>query len=650
MAFDDQTAQLPTQYQSWWHRKGWPGRPSNHFTNRIGVTPGTGEIILLRSQLDKIAINEARTLLVYDGDNNQREFPNIHIVRADCITPSIPGHPDAAYRVVVADRRRMWSLIPCDRGYNVRATAGGSYEATTTDSGTPWTWSGMLGDIWDLLNEGSLPALPTTPQGTPDGFAFYGQSCAQALGNVLDRLGWSLAWLPGDDTWQFVELGAADSSFDSLATEMMQYRIDDDEPIDPGIGRYPGNVRVVFTNQPVVTGGKSPYTTIDVVAPAPNQDGEDASLTAIIHDDLPAIYSGATNTNASDLTARANARAAEYFRDLREGGQHYRRIYSGVREFDLGSKVGSVRHETGERGTVTVVERSPVGREWSGTDRMWRMVGGAGGGGSVPDAAYDVSGKIGSNSAGSADPQWLGSGVKYFQASIGLGDAYKQAQLPTVVDIPDILITAIYNPAVAAQAKVYIGGIGTGFALAPVFNTTTNDWEWPSGQIGGIVSVGGVRDHGTYDDATESTFSLDADGLKLIQNAPASPTRKTISVTNQTLDDNTSIVVENSNLLISNAGASGKNIAVSANDTASLSSLVRAFINSVLVDIIANNLQIDTPNLKVRNVFGGPWSTGLTGTGYSTVDVVNGFVVGGSTGGGSGITTGKSFGRIIGGF
>jgi len=353
--------------------------PPNHFRNTLGVESGTGEILLLRSDLEALDLNTTHDLSFFDGTTKTRStITTLHVVRAECLSPGAPADLGAVYRVQLADSRRRWPLKVLDAAYNLRVTPTGNWADSTTvaGGGTPYTWAEMLGHIWEALDEGACPALPDTPDGTPEGFEFYGRDAATALGEVLNWLNWSLSRNPETGVFTFVKPGASQTGLSDLESRLLQYRVDDATPVEPGYGRLPGKVKVLFRAQPTQAYGENPYVSRTVDAPAPARDGEDPELIALVHDDLPAEYQGGTLMNGTDLDDRADARAVEYFREKRDGQTHLRRIYAGAQsELLTGNELRAVEFREGVYGLTTEVFRYPRPEPLlASREQPWRLV------------------------------------------------------------------------------------------------------------------------------------------------------------------------------------------------------------------------------------------------------------------------------------
>lgn len=388
----------------------WRGK-CNRFACPSGVLSGSGMVLMLRRDLDLIDQNTPQTLEFTDA-TTRHALQNIHIVRALCVSPGAPADPNAVYAVELADKRRRLALSACNLGFNLRSTPGGNYTAASAASTTlAYTWAQIWGYIWATLPAdvaGSAPALPATPQGTPEGFDFYGVSSMDAVGQFLARLGWDLVLDPVADTFTVVAIGDTQPNFAAAETRHVARRLYDLEPVEPAYGTIPASLLIQFPRQPV-TYGASPYETKTATPSGGALTGEAGTL--ILFDDLVANYSTGTLSNDAALTARAAARATEFYRVAR-AARTLCRVYSGlVADFVVGSEVRCVtwadagREGVGDAwgGVTTTIDRWPPGgdsSEWAGNQPQGRWTNG-------PDAAYGVSGIV------NTSDQYLGEGNKY---------------------------------------------------------------------------------------------------------------------------------------------------------------------------------------------------------------------------------------------
>lgn len=319
----------------------WWGK-ANSFTSLLGTTPGNGIILMRLADVQALTLTAGNDLVISDG-TTPLTFPGIIVRRYQAAVSGAPSDPDQPTIVWLTDSRWVLAKMPIDKAYNLRSVPGGSYYAATLNAGVAWTWQGMFANVWGQASGlGTAPTLPFTPDGTPDGFSFYGTYVLDALGTILDRLACALKYNPLTAKYAVVRLGATDAN----AANFLAGLTSADKPIwdqyatKPAYARLPKNVRVRFNKQPVPGDGTSPFYSIDVADTSPIA-GAPAGSVVIVPDDLPAIYNAAgTLTNSAALTSRANERAADWFRQERVFNAPLSRKYMDVQK-DALSSVGS---------------------------------------------------------------------------------------------------------------------------------------------------------------------------------------------------------------------------------------------------------------------------------------------------------------------
>ncbi len=334
---------------------------ANGFTCPLGCAPGRGRVLMRRADLD--ALNrEASYDLVFRETVNVVTVKDLLVVRAVAITPGYRSDPQAAYWVELADKRYLCQGVPIDQAFNVRSAPGGDYFSATLNASVAWTWTGMVSTIWTAVGKlGTYPGLPFTPDGTPEGWSFYGGRALEALGQVLDRIGCALCLNPLTGVYTIVRIGATDTAADLALAARENGRVGDDDSLDPQRARIPASVRVRFPKQRANADstGASPWYNVDV---AGTYTAAETGTYAVVQDDLPAIYDDTdTLTNSAALATRAAERAADYYR--RVALTRLRREFSGAQSAAgllPGSQVKSIAwRERGGLGLTTEVVRNP---------------------------------------------------------------------------------------------------------------------------------------------------------------------------------------------------------------------------------------------------------------------------------------------------
>lgn len=330
----------------------------NTFLCPSGRRASTGWVLLKKSdygRLDKYST----ALQLHVGSTIV--LKNLAIVQAKCVTR---GVSDSLYLVELTDARGVlankWFQAPLVFEYNIRAPA---YPETvyynTLNSGTTWTWSTMLQNMWPSVL-GAWPGLPITPTGTPEGLRFEGVPVWTALCDVLDYLGLAVACdLRATAPFTIVQLGASDASFTQLQTLYAKYLEDELTYIDTGAGRVPATVTVLFRRRNRIFGTEETVT-YDNGAIA-KQWAANSVYRVLIS--APSTFSGAVGSHYiwSDFTVRydhnsdplpadtaiaatiAQERVDQYFAKVyHQTLGSMLQVYGGARPFVTGTRVDSV--------------------------------------------------------------------------------------------------------------------------------------------------------------------------------------------------------------------------------------------------------------------------------------------------------------------
>ena len=308
---------------------------------------------------------------------------NLAIVQARCVTEGIATDPTSVYLVEITDARGVianrWVQSPMVASYNVRAPAypGGFYTPSLNAGVVPWTWATMIGDMWGQMPLlGAYPGLPATPSGTPENFWFPGVSAWDALCNVLDLVGMSVAVnLLAPASYSITVDGAADATFNGQLATFAPIRQDGGDWIDLGAGRGPGTVVVLFhtryqqfgTEETIRADGlqwaMTPYYSIPVTSPAPFTSAPGVHY---LWDDFTIQRDVNGNPLASDVataTTIASERVSQYFgRIYAQTFGYLNNTYAGVLPFYTGSQLDGVcwkQQEDVRAGWQTMIYRGP---------------------------------------------------------------------------------------------------------------------------------------------------------------------------------------------------------------------------------------------------------------------------------------------------
>lgn len=285
---------IPTD---WW-------RDPNVVSVPVGVAPGTGRILMLKRHLDEINFDgpgppefdwSAR-----DTENHLVTLKRYTVLRARATSPGFPDDPNNLYLVDVADRRHLaYAKSVTTRAYNLRDNAG-ALRPGTLNGGAPWTWDEMVENLWPD-EYGEYPGLPYDPHGAPESFAFVGAPTAEALENVLVRLGLVLKHDPTAETDQGafslkrLSPPAADQSAEAAIAKLSRPVSDvlwDDMGLRPEANAYPETIRVIF-RLTCPADGSPPYCWVDVPVTDAKVSGTPARFAAgrfaVVWDDMTAL-------------------------------------------------------------------------------------------------------------------------------------------------------------------------------------------------------------------------------------------------------------------------------------------------------------------------------------------------------------------------
>lgn len=371
---------------------------ANSFYASNGATPSRGWVLLRRADLNALNLFAANLQLHLSGfiaGVPELVLYNLSVVQARCVSAGLKGDKDAVYLVELCDGQGLlyspWFSFPLEASYNVRAPAyptssvsdpAGFYTQSLSGGATAWTWSTLVQDLWNRMSFalGTFTSLPVTPAGTPENFSYPGGSCWEALVQVLDLLGCTVATdLTNQNVpYSVVQYGAADAAFAAQVTKYANLLEDDLDYVDGGAGRVPGQYTVYFQRRNRLYGTEetvrrdnlqwttTPSYAVTVTATqAGYSQFAKAAGQAFLWDDFSVRFDEDGNALAADVTtaqALAVERATQaYNRTFRGTLGYLRRDYAGALPFATGSQVDGVRwhmtHEAGRLAWRTTVTR-----------------------------------------------------------------------------------------------------------------------------------------------------------------------------------------------------------------------------------------------------------------------------------------------------
>lgn len=338
----------------------------NSFYVPTGRWPMRGWLLLPRVEYSKLdTYSTALQLNIGDTSkaDNVSTFKNLSIVQAQCVTRGLASDLNALYLVEVTDGRGIvsnkWFQFPVTTSYNIRAPAyPQTFHPGSMNSGTTWTWSTMLQNIWEQMGTflGTWPGLPSAPAGTPEGFWMQGTSAWKMLCDVLDHLGFTIACdLTLSNPFTIVKPGAADTAFTDLQTKYTTNLEDDLEWIDTGAGRVPKTVKVLFRRR------NSIYGTEETVTYRNDDTADQWDMTTLysVSVTAPSTFSSAVGTHYiwSDYTVRYDHNGDPLADDTTMATtiatervtQYFDRIYSGTAGLMSQTYAGALPFTTGSR-------------------------------------------------------------------------------------------------------------------------------------------------------------------------------------------------------------------------------------------------------------------------------------------------------------
>ena len=346
-----------------------------------GRWPARGWILVAQHDYSRID-TWSTSLQLEIGDSRQPDnvgaLKGLAVVQAQCVTRGLATDPNALYLVELTDARGVlanrWFSLPTTSQYNLRAPAyPGEFHTGSLNGGVVWTWETMIRDLWQQMGArlGAWPGLPYVPAGVPEGFRFVGVPAWQALCDVLDHLGMTVAVdLTKADPYTIVSMGAADAAFTVLQAKYTTHLEDDLEWIDAGAGRVPATVRVFFKRREGV------YGTEETV----RRDSLQWSTTPLYSVSVaaPAIFTGAVGTHHlwSDFTVRYDVDGAPLAADVATATaiaqerttQYFDLIYSRTSGFMSRTYAGALPLVTGSQVDGVCWQQDLRGDRWAG----WR--------------------------------------------------------------------------------------------------------------------------------------------------------------------------------------------------------------------------------------------------------------------------------------
>jgi len=365
------TNRTPTDF---WQR-------ANSYTCGRGEKPGQAWVLMTRKLLDELGRNEFHTLRFVDG-KTIIDIENLSIVKSSTMSQSVAGDARAPRLVYLEDKRRQLQYSSINAQYNVRipapsTTSGtGLYYTASLNSGSVWTWQTLATNLWASLPStvaGTAPALPYTPDGTPEGWRFIGVSAWRGLHVVLEKIGCTTVYDPILDVFTYVQLGVAQTGLLAALDRIEDRKLYDYDPQENyQLANMPEKIRVFFARRETYHGIEMDTPLVDnwEMSPAVSKDyataiaGAQAGTIVSVWDDLPALFDYTNlNTNSAALQTRANEIGLNIVRRIDVSEERLRRTYSGlVKTIIPGAEISELiwRDYGDGGGLVTEIVRRPI--------------------------------------------------------------------------------------------------------------------------------------------------------------------------------------------------------------------------------------------------------------------------------------------------
>lgn len=313
---------------------------ANRFCLPLGRTPGSGQLLMARSSVNKLDLNSWADLVFQSKDDEQIKIPRVLVTRCECVTPGVRDDENALMLLEIADRRQSLLQVPVDKGYNLtkQDDPGVDYYYATLhpDAHAPWSWKGLVNDLARAAVGREIGDLPYQPSEPPENWNFYGAYAWDALNDVLDRLCCAVAYLPKDaDDFKIVELGAPDQKHEDALRQLDDMRLWDYEPKELTFANVPAQLWVRFTRLPWPGDGSSPYVFKVRDAPDTVQTPVAGQSVLIVPDDASALVDDENNVVADEgLDARADERRDKVYQALIAANKPLYRVYAGFQGID----------------------------------------------------------------------------------------------------------------------------------------------------------------------------------------------------------------------------------------------------------------------------------------------------------------------------
>jgi hypothetical protein len=319
-------------------------RLANSYWCPLGPAAGRAWVLLLGEHLANIrdanqTFHTLRFRTRRPGEpDDEATFASLLFVKSQRLTPGEKENPAALHLVELADKRLLVEQFS-DTGnlqFNVRSYAQGTAYLQETAG---YTWSTAAEAIWNTMAGvlGSYPGLPDgyAPDGVPENMRFIGVGAWRALHQFLLKIGCTVAYDPHATQFRIVRLGGDQT--DLPETIAGGEKLLDAETLETGSAKFPATIRVYFHSHHRSHGQERDTEPadnwsysgggafLDVLTGAP---AAQPGTVLALWDDLPYLLDeNNAPSNASELAARALARATDWLNDQAVSGRRMHRVF-----------------------------------------------------------------------------------------------------------------------------------------------------------------------------------------------------------------------------------------------------------------------------------------------------------------------------------
>lgn len=355
---------------------------ANGFVFPRGFDPGRGYVLMVRSDAVALERNTAEHQLAFVTSGAGAAtitFSKLLIEHIEELTGTNTADNRALCLIELTDLRVLGQFTSINKAYNVWYADESDYFDWSTDGGTPWTYEGMIDDIWALMPSafGSLNKTDANfPSGTPNHYVFRGCTAWDALRKVCDDIQHVLV-LTRAGNFQIVDGATTIGDYADDKDEAEPYLLCGSNDLETTASSFPEKVRVFFPRRDKAWQNNSEaavFTPKDHWQSAPlysvdvDTSSVDANVTTItgtvhpIHDTLVAIYNETGSlSNSSALSNRATEVAEAYINALKNADNRFNYRYSGARSFTPDTDLACVAYYDFGNGLIT--ETRGLGRK-----------------------------------------------------------------------------------------------------------------------------------------------------------------------------------------------------------------------------------------------------------------------------------------------